>query len=492
MAQPTRMNKIFNFFRTPRGASESTNKMPPQALEMEQAVVSAILNDPRSIHRATGILKPEMFFAPQLQTMFRALVEMYTKGQAIDLLTYIDHLKKSGDLGAVGGLSYVTEISSKTASAANIEYHVKVIAQHWLKREMIKIGNALADGGYDSTIDVFDLMEAGSSEIGDLLTGVEVDGGTLEDAVYEVVADIEKAKSGKIIPITAGFPELDDLLLQAGDLVILAGRASMGKTALALALAVEMSVKHNIPVLYNSLEMDKKRLTQRLLSSYHSIKTARLVTGEGITIDHIASFYAYGKAKLKNVLFRDCRTVLSLRAAVHRHRAKKGLLATTTVVIIVDYLQLMVGVKQDGNREQEVASLSRGLKELAVADNCIIIALSQLSRAVETRSNKEPMLSDLRESGAIEQDADIVLFAYRPEYYGLMVDELGGSLRGIGFVIEAKNRTGIVGDGRHRMGFHGGMWVSLNDPKLKEQPLPNPRRVDPNYSLDNEIPNNPF
>lgn len=488
------MNKLFNIFKTPRATEQPNGKIPPQSIEMEQAVLGAIMTEARGLSRVSNILKPEMFYKAGHVAIYNACASMYSSGIPIDLLSVKAILQKNGELEIAGGIFYLTELTSKVASAANIEYHAQVIAQHWVKRELIKIGNALIDGGYDSTVDVFDLMSAGGGEIDGLLAGVEVDGGSLADSVPGIVSDIEKAKNGEIKPLTTGFEEMSNLVIQSGDVLVIAGRPGMGKTALALSIAVEMSIVHKIPVIYNSLEMDGKRLAQRLLAAHHGLHTRRLITGDGITVDHVASFYKYADAKMKGVYYRKCRTVGSLRAAVQRLRTKLGLLQSDMVVVVVDYLQLMSGDKSGGsNREQEIASLSRGIKEIAVDENCAVLELSQLSRAVEQRGgDKKPVLSDLRESGSIEQDADGVLFAYRPEYYGLMEDESGKSTRGIGYLIEAKARNGIVEGGQYVLGFRHGMWVPLSDPKLKEEPLPDPRRVQPSYSLDNEIDNDPF
>lgn len=487
------MNKIFSIFNTPRAASQPTGKIPPQAPEMEQVVLGAIMQY-KALSAVSNILKPEMFYKPGHPALYAAFTSMYAAGIPIDLVSVAHMLQKTGELEIVGGLHYLTELTSKVANVANVEYHAQVIAQHWVKRELIKIGNALIDGGYDATVDVFELMAAGGGEIDGLLAGVEVEGGSLADSVPGIVSDIEKAKSGEIKPLTTGFEEMSNLVIQSGDVLVIAGRPGMGKTALALSIAVEMSIVHKIPVIYNSLEMDGKRLAQRLLAAHHGLHTRRLITGDGITVDHVASFYKYADAKMKGVYYRKCRTVGSLRAAVQRLRAKLGLLQSDMVVVVVDYLQLMSGDKSGGsNREQEIASLSRGIKEIAVDENCAVLELSQLSRAVEQRGgDKKPVLSDLRESGSIEQDADGVLFAYRPEYYGLMEDESGKSTRGIGYLIEAKARNGIVEGGQYVLGFRHGMWVPLNDPKLKEEPLPGPRRVDPNYALDNKIEDMPF
>lgn len=426
-------------------------KVLPQARELEEAVLGAIMLESEAIDVVLEILKPETFYLDAHQKIFTAMRRLYEDDQPIDILTVVDRLKLSGELQYVGGSFYVASLTNKVASSANLEYHARLLAQKYLKRSMITVSNELIRDAFDDTVDVFDLLDKAESNIfalteDNLKKNAERISSVLVNEIEDIDDRRKKYKDGEMLTgVGSGFTDLDRLTAgwQKSDLIIVAARPGMGKTAFTLALARNAAVDLDKPVAFFSLEMSNNQLVSRLISMETEIDSQKLRKGELLEREW--------KHLMKNVdslqqapIFIDdtpAINVFELRAKCRRLKAKHDI-----QMVMIDYLQLMSGsADTKGNREQEISQISRALKGLAKELNVPVIALSQLSRAVESRGGaKRPMLSDLRESGAIEQDADMVIFLYRPEYYGITQDEDGLDCRGLGEIIVAKNRHGSL------------------------------------------------
>jgi replicative DNA helicase len=425
-------------------------RIPPQALEMEQAVLGALLLEKDALNKIVDVVRPEMFYKEGHKLIYESVNKLFQNSEPIDLLTVKNHLSSTGMLEAAGGVYYLTELTSKVASAANIEYHARVIAQKYLMRELIKIGDGVVNSAYDETTDVFDLLDRTEQDLFSLSeTNLRRNYMAMSDLVVSTLRKLEAVQGteGGVTGVASGFGLLDQMTsgFHPSDLVIIAARPAMGKTAFTLTMARNAAVRFGVPVAFFSLEMDASQLVQRLLCSEAEVDAQKVRTGRLERYEWEQLTNKIG-ALSKAPLYIDdtpALSIMDLRAKGRRLKAEKNI-----GMIIIDYLQLMTGnVKSSGNREQEIAGISRSLKELAKELGIPIIALSQLSRAVETRGgDKKPMLSDLRESGSIEQDADMVMFLYRPEYYGLTTYEDGSSTANVCEVIIAKQRSGPVGD----------------------------------------------
>ncbi|MFK5982703.1 MAG: replicative DNA helicase, partial [Flavobacteriaceae bacterium] len=396
-------------------------KVPPQALDLEEVVLGAMMIDKRGVDEVIDILHPEVFYKKQHQLIFDAIFNLFKDGSPIDLLTVSDKLKTEKNLEASGGDFYLIQLTQKVSSSAHIEFHARIIIQKYIQRSLIKISNEIIEDSYDETTDVFDLLDTAESKLYEITQGnIKKSTISAQDLVIEAKKKIEEiANKEGMSGIPSGFTKLDNLTSgwQPSDLIIIAARPGMGKTAFSLSMARNMAVEHNIPVAFFSLEMSSLQLITRLISSETTLSSEKLRTGN-LEKHEWEQLNVKVKGLEKAPLFIDDTPSLSifdLRAKARRLASQHGI-----KLIMVDYLQLMTagGNKNGGNREQEISTISRNLKALAKELNIPVIALSQLSRAVETRGGtKRPLLSDLRESGAIEQDADIVSFIYRPEYY---------------------------------------------------------------------------
>jgi replicative DNA helicase len=426
-------------------------KVQPQAKEIEEAILGAIMLQKDAFDAAVELLKPESFYLDAHQRIFRSMQSLANKSQPIDVLTVVEQLRFSEELEQVGGPYYVTKLTNAVVSSANIEAHSKIIHQKFLQREMIRIcGETLSDA-YEDSVDVFDLMEAHESKLTQVTLQQNQNEITSLDTemVYAMqrMTDRMHAKED-VTGVASGFPALDRIThgWQSPDLIILAARPSVGKTAFAGNIARNAALNPTKPVKVAifSLEMSKGQITERLLSSESEIHLEKIMTGKMEEWEGKKIFTA-GIQKLvgEKILLDDtpALSLFELRTKARRLKRKDDI-----GLIIIDYLQLMSGDGdgRNGNREQEISKISRGLKSLAKELHIPIIALSQLSREPEKRKGdqKMPMLSDLRESGAIEQDADVVLFMYRPEYYDQTSDEMGDSTRGETHIKIAKNRNG--------------------------------------------------
>jgi replicative DNA helicase len=427
-------------------------RVPPQALDMEQAVLGALLLEQQALNKIVDVVRPEMFYKEGNKVIYEAINQLFQNSEPIDLLTVKNHLSRTGRLEVAGGILYLTELTSKVASAANIEYHARVIAQKYLLRELIKVGDSMVQSAFDDTTDVFDLLDRSEQDLFSLSeTNLRRNYLPLSDLVPKTLKDLEHLSENQsgVTGVPTGFPQLDEMTsgFHGSELIIVAARPAMGKTAFTLSIARNAAVESGYGVAFFSLEMSATQLVQRLLSGEAEIDQQKMRTGRLDQHEWVQLNSTIGPLSKAPLYIDDtpALSIMDLRAKGRRLKAEKNI-----GMIIIDYLQLMQGnSKSGGNREQEIAGISRSLKELAKELNVPIIALSQLSRAVETRGGeKKPMLSDLRESGSIEQDADMVMFLYRPEYYGLTTYDDGTSTQGVAEVIIAKQRSGPVGDVR--------------------------------------------
>jgi len=425
-------------------------RVPPQAPDLEEAVLGAMMLEQNALTNVIDIFKPEVFYREAHQKIFKAIYSLFKESEPVDILTVTQKLQKMGELESVGGAWYISQLTNRVASAANVEFHARVVIQKFLQRELIRISDGIIKESYEDASDVFDILDKAEKELFAISeTNLRRNYSDMPSLVKDAIKQIEKAREqeGHISGIPSGFSAIDRVTAgwQKSDLVILAARPGMGKTAFVLSMARNMAVEFKHPVAIFSLEMAGVQLVMRLIASESELSSDKLKRG-------LLEQYEWEQlnAKLANLtdapLFIDDTPALSifeLRAKCRRLKAQHDI-----QLVIIDYLQLMSGgTDKSGNREQEISNISRSMKSLAKELNIPIIALSQLSRAVETRGGaKKPMLSDLRESGAIEQDADMVCFIYRPEYYKIMEDEQGNSTEGMAEFIIAKHRNGALED----------------------------------------------
>lgn len=427
-------------------------KVQPQARELEEAVLGALMLEKDAYSIISDILKPESFYDEIHQIIYQAIVSLAVRQAPIDMLTVIEELRKEGKLENVGGPIYIAQLTEKVASAAHIEFHARIIAQKYLARELISFSSTVTQKAFDETSDVDDLMQEAESKLFEISQrNVKKDVTQIDPVIKEAIKLVEIAGSRPegLSGLQTGFDRLDKITSgwQNSDLVIIAARPAMGKTAFVLSMAKNMAVGFNYPVALFSLEMSNVQLVNRLIVNTceipgEKIKNGQLQPYEWEQLDF----------KIKELygapLYVDDTPSLSVFEL--RTKARRLVREHGVKIIIIDYLQLMNASGMNyGSREQEVSMISRSLKGLAKELNIPIIALSQLNRGVESRTGSEgkrPQLSDLRESGAIEQDADMVCFIHRPEYYKIFEDEKGNSLLGLAEIIIAKHRNGATGD----------------------------------------------
>ncbi len=428
-------------------------KVPPQAKELEEAVLGAIMLEKSAFDTVVEILKPECFYVEGHQRIYKAMQSLAQKSQPIDILTVVEELKMREELEIVGGPYYVTKLTNAVVSSANIETHSRIILQKFIQRELIRISGEIIGDAYEDSTDVFDLLDDAESKLFEITNShLRKNFDSIDSVLVKTIQRIEdmRNKQDEISGVPSGFPTLDQITYgwQPTDLIILAARPAVGKTAFALNLARNAALNPTKPtaVAFFSLEMSSAQLVQRILSAESEIYMEKIARGR--LEDHeMKQLYKKGIDRLaKAPIYIDdtpALNIFELRAKCRRLKNKHNL-----GFIIIDYLQLMSGGgdNKNGNREQEISQISRALKGLAKELQVPIIALSQLSRAVESRKEGEkiPQLSDLRESGAIEQDADMVMFLYRPEYYGITANEMGESNKGETHVKIAKHRNGSL------------------------------------------------
>ncbi|MGB7784547.1 MAG: replicative DNA helicase [Salinimicrobium sp.] len=444
-------------------------KIPPQAVDLEEVVLGAMMIDKKGVDEVIDILQPDVFYKTAHQYIFEAIFKLFENSEPVDLLTVSNQLKQDQKLEQAGGDFYLVQLTQKVSSSAHIEFHARIILQKHIQRSLIKISNEIIEESYDETTDVFDLLDMAESRLYEVTQGnIKRSSETAQELVMQAKKKIEEIsnKSG-LSGIPSGFEKLDTLTSgwQPSDLIIVAARPGMGKTALTLSMARNIAVGQNIPVAFFSLEMSSVQLITRLISSETGLSSEKLRTGN-LEKHEWEQLNVKVKGLEKAPLFIDDTPSLSifdLRAKARRLASQHGIR-----LIVIDYLQLMTagGSQKGGNREQEISTISRNLKALAKELNVPVIALSQLSRAVETRGgSKRPLLSDLRESGAIEQDADIVSFIYRPEYYKIEEwdDEERTPTDGQAEFIVAKHRNGGLENIRLKFIGHLGKFDNLDD-----------------------------
>ena len=429
----------------------SYSRVQPQALEVERAVLGALMIDKNAFDSISNLLRADSFYDPRNQKVFLAILKLSQKNFPVDVLSVTEQLARDGNLEEVGGPCYVTELSSRVASSANIEYHARVIAQKAVARQLIVITSNIEGRAFDETEDIDDLMQEAESRIFELSSQNLTNDYQQINSVLKVANDeIMEAKSNldDVTGLHTGYEDLDNYTCgwQSTDLNIIAGRPGMGKTTFALCLARFLAEECQIPIAYFSLEMSSVQLVKRLISGISEVEGKKIKNGQ------------YDQAELKRIdqgigrlwdkpFYLDETPGLSiyeLRTKVRRLVKEHGV-----KVVFIDYLQLMsASTTRYSTRQDEVSLISRSLKALAKETGTTILALSQMNRGVEAREGlegKRPRLSDLRESGAIEQDADMVLFVHRPEVYGIIYDDNGKDLRGTAEIIIGKNRNGDTG-----------------------------------------------
>ena len=422
-------------------------RLPPQAQEMEQAVLGAMLIDRRAIGRAIVILDPDCFYHQAHNQIYEAILGLYENNEAVDQLTLAEELRKRDQLDGVGGRVYLATLATQVASAANIDYHARIVLEKALSRKLIETSAQMAEQAYEGHRDIHEVIDLAAQRIFALSErGLSQGFAKLDSVLDETVEHMERVhrQDSAVSGVETGYQNLNDLTsgLQKGELVILAARPSVGKTALGLCIARNAAMEAGVGVGIFSLEMSNMQLAQRLLSietrlDLHKMRAGRLREEDWMNLTRNISRLAQAPIYIDD---SPGITVLEARAKARRLQREHGV-----GLIVVDYLQLMSGGQQFNSREQEISHISRGLKALAKELNLPVLALAQLSRAVESRTDRRPQLSDLRESGSIEQDADLVMFIYRPEVYDLKGPD-GGSLEGFAEIIIGKQRNGPVGN----------------------------------------------
>ena len=432
------------------GANEM-GKLPPQALDLEEAVLGALMIEKEAYGTVADLLRPEVFYSDQHRLIFEAIRALAAKEEPIDMMTVAEKLRQQGTFEEVGGASTLSELTRLVASTAHLRYHAQIVAQKATARDLIAMAARIEEAGYDETQDVEELMqqaEAGIFEISQRSQKRDVM--QVDDVITEALRriDIASKNEGNLSGIPSGFTDLDKITSgwQKSDLVIIAARPAMGKTAFVLSMAKNMAVNYHIPVAMFSLEMSNVQLVNRLIMNVCEIEGDKVKTGKMTREEHKRLYTKINDLQGAPLYLDDTP---SLSVFEFRSKARKLVREHGVQLIIIDYLQLMNAQGMNfGSREQEVSMISRNLKAMAKELDIPIIALSQLSRAVEGRTGidgKKPQLSDLRESGAIEQDADIVCFIHRPEYYHIYNDEKSNKdLRGLGEIIVAKHRNGAT------------------------------------------------
>lgn len=430
--------------------TDPTGKLPPRDIELEEVVLGACMLEKDAFMNVCDLLVPDSFYDPVNKKIYEAITTLSLNQRPIDMMTVTEQLRRDGNLDNVGGAIHIAELTSKVYSTANLEYHASIIAQKYLARRLITFAANVETKAYDESNDIEELLQETESLLFDISQNQLKREVTKIDSVITLALDqIQNAANNEsgLSGLQTGYRDLDKITSgwQNSDLIIIAARPAMGKTAFVLSMAKNMAVDYNVPIAIFTLEMSSVQLTKRLISNVASLEGEKIKSGR-LSHDEEERLHS----RIRNVygapLYLDETPGLSiseLRTKARRLVREKGV-----KMIMIDYLQLMNATGQKlGSREQEVSTISRSLKALAKELDIPIIALSQLNRSTENREDKRPVLSDLRESGAIEQDADIVCFIHRPEYYTRAAqDGEGNNIKGLAYLIVAKHRSGAVGD----------------------------------------------
>jgi len=417
-------------------------RIPPQNIDAEQSVLGALLIDREAIYKVMARIRPEDFYREGHRIIYEVMLALNEAGGPIDMITVTERLRQQGDLEKAGGVAAVAMLAEMVPTAANVEYYVRIVEEKALLRTLIQVSTRIAGMGFGEEEEPEKLLAEAERMI------LEIGSRRVSTAFYSIkdimVDSLDRieflySNRGNINGVPTSFPDLDKICcgLQPSDFIILAGRPSMGKTSLGLCIAHSAALKHNIPVAVFSLEMAKEQLVQRILCAEARVDQQRVRTGDLLEEDFIALHEAAARL-IKAPMYIDdtpAITIRQLRAKARQLQKEKGL-----GLLVIDYLQLMQGGRRSENRQQEIAEISRSLKGLAKELNVPVLALAQLSRSVEQRQDKKPVMSDLRESGSLEQDADLVMFIYRDEYYNKDSEK-----KGIAEIIIAKHRNGPVG-----------------------------------------------
>tara|TARA_Y100000739_G_scaffold8661_1_gene7635 strand:- start:57 stop:1541 length:1485 start_codon:yes stop_codon:yes gene_type:complete len=424
-------------------------KLQPQALELEEAVLGALMIDNESLSDTIDSLQPEYFYKPDNQKIFEAIINLFNNSKPVDILTVSEELKRMDALDSVGGMIYISQLTNNISSSSNTEFHARIIAEKFIKRSLISISNNIIGDAFNDTIDIFDLLNTAEEKLFNVTEGTlrksydkmsVLIKGALDN--IEVLRQKEDGLSG----VPSGFTKLDRVTSgwQNSDLVIVAARPGMGKTAFALSMARNIAINHEKAIGFFSLEMSSEQLVSRLIASEAELSASKLRRGDLKDYEMVQLHEKIKQLSDAQIYIDDtpALTVFELRA-----KARRLVKNHNVEIILIDYLQLMSAGGNAGNREQEISTISRSLKGIAKELKIPVIALSQVNRGVESRTgtgSKRPMLSDLRESGAIEQDADIVTFIYRPEYYKIYEWDNGDDSRSQAEIIIAKHRNGAL------------------------------------------------
>lgn len=418
-------------------------KIPPNDVESEQAVIGSMLTDKEAVSAAIEVLKPEDFYREDNRTIFEAILNLYGRSEPIDIITLKSELSSMGKFEAVGGLEYIAELPDKVPTTANVEQYIKIVEEKSVLRNLIKTANEIITLGYDQTQEVDGIIDGAEKKIFEVMQKKNQKGYTpIKDILVETFTELEQLYNQKqrITGIPTGFSDLDFRTsgLHNSDLILVAARPAMGKSAFALNIATNAAVRAKVPVAIFSLEMSKEQMTSRILCSEAMVDSNKVRTGKVDDEDWQKLAEASGELSQAQIFIDDTPgiSVMEIRAKCRKMKLEKNI-----GMVVIDYIQLVQGSnRKGGSREQEISEISRSLKILAKEINVPVIALSQLSRSVEQRPDHRPMLSDLRESGAIEQDADIVMFLYRDDYYNENSEK-----KNIAEVILAKHRAGSTG-----------------------------------------------
>lgn len=467
----------------------SYGHLQPQAPDIEKLVLGALMVDKDAFSIVSEFIRPETFYEPRHQKIYQAIQTLNMDEHPVDISTVIEELKREGTLDDVGGPMYVLDISHSVATSAHVEYHSHILAKKFTARQLISYASRIETSAFDETIDPDDLMQTAEGELFELSQkNMKQDYTQIAPVIRQAVDILQKASanSGGLTGVPSGFTKLDDKTSgwQPSDLVIIAGRPAMGKTSFALSIAKNIAVDYNEPIAFFSLEMNNVQLVNRLISNVCEIPGKKMLNGQ-LSDDEWVRLDKNLRRLTGAPLYIDDTPGLSVFEL--RTKARRLVREKAVKIIMIDYLQLMnANGMKFGSRQEEVSTISRSLKGLAKELDIPILALSQLNRTVENREGlegKRPQLSDLRESGAIEQDADMVLFVHRPEYYHIYQDEKGNDLRGMAQIIIAKHRKGATGD--VLLSFKG-EFTRFQNPEDSAAPLPEDGRWEIRDSRMNE------